>query len=184
MVPFSNASPSIDDTKKLPRAVKDSWSYIGCYSALPIAWTTNVTTSSIINNLTPKKCQQACHENGLSLAALVKGNNCHCHDNLDPLDKQLNDAQCDAVCSGDKNENCGGSDSELSVWTEKGKKLKKAKTKTKVAGSTLSACRSTRKNGKSKSTCTGGYKAAGAKTPVPGLGLVGTILAVGLLAVV
>jgi hypothetical protein len=175
MLPLSNVSPATGDTKEPPHAVGDTWSYIGCYSSFSIAWMTNVPTPSITDDLTPKKCQQACHGDGLSLAALTNGNNCHCHDNLDPLDEQLNNVRCNAVCSGDKNAKCGGSDKELLVWAEKGKELKKAKTKTKPAGGALSVCRRTRQDGKSESICNGGHKAPGANLPVPVVGLAGSV---------
>lgn len=184
ILPLSNASPSTYNTKEQPRAVRDTWGYLGCYSGFSIAWTTNVTTPSITNDLTPKKCQQACHENGLTLAALTKGNNCYCHDNLDPLDEELNNGRCSAVCTGDKYTKCGGPDSELSVWTEKDKKVKKGKSKAKVASSALRVCKHTRKNGRSKSTCNGEHKAAGANLRVPVVGLVGSVFAAGVLSVV
>lgn len=154
------------------------WGFIGCYNGSPIPWSANMTSLSGSKDLTPKKCQDECRKKGFDLAALRNGDECYCHNNLDPVDKKLDDLQCDSRCIGDKDAKCGGSSGELAVGEDKDNKVKRPKAK--VASSSLGLCSHRRKNGTWRTVCDS--EAAG--TGVPWAVLVGSILAGGFVIIV
>jgi hypothetical protein len=88
-----------------------SWSALGCYtdeSPKYSALEERVNDVGGDDDLTVATCQDACHKAAFIFAGVKAGNECWCGDAV-LGDLAKNAADCDAPCSGNKTETCGGS---------------------------------------------------------------------------
>lgn len=60
-----------------------------------------------VPRLTPDSCRSACQGAGHAYAGVQYGYLCRCGDSYGKYNKVLDD-ECDALCSGDKAQKCGG----------------------------------------------------------------------------
>jgi hypothetical protein len=92
------------------------WTYVGCYndqihdpSTLPF------DTFGPFNNMTVELCISSCKGNGYRYAGLEYYGSCYCGGAIQgpPADP----SQCNAPCTGDTSETCGGANT-LSIWED------------------------------------------------------------------
>ena len=61
-----------------------------------------------VPSVTPARCIQVCQEKGFSFAGVQYAKECWCGNTAPPVDKIVDQKECDMNCAGDSSIKCGG----------------------------------------------------------------------------
>ncbi|KAF7302009.1 hypothetical protein MIND_00767200 [Mycena indigotica] len=84
-----------------------SWTLQGCYTDTSTSRTLG-GSSAISDDMTIETCQSFCSEGGFNLAGVELGSQCFCDNGIQATGATADIANCNAACSGDDTEICGG----------------------------------------------------------------------------
>jgi len=109
---FGQCSPVPTPVK--PSAPKETWKSLGCYfdTGAPHGLL-NKSSTPAETQMTVNDCQSSCKTSGFSLAGLRYGKSCYCDNTIKTV--VSNDNLCNAPCTGNATQMCGGAD-VLSVY--------------------------------------------------------------------
>lgn len=83
----------------------------GCYNSTVSGTKTSpllaATATSLPSSLSAESCVGFCATRGYAVAGMEDGRTCSCEDKLSLVAEELNIAECNVVCPGNKREFCG-----------------------------------------------------------------------------
>lgn len=85
----------------LPALASTSISQLGCYSTVPA-----LKAAEQYDFQSHGYCEQKCQKAGYRVAALSEGTNCACSNELPKHSDKVDEAECDAKCTGWPEDNC------------------------------------------------------------------------------
>lgn len=112
-VTASTTSTKVSSTSAAPTS-KETWKSLGCYfdTGTPHSLL-NKTSSPAETQMTVNGCQNVCNLLGFQYAGLRYGKSCFCDNTIKTVPS--NDLLCDAPCTGNSTQMCGGQD-RISIY--------------------------------------------------------------------